>query len=54
MAEEFVRGSDVLGPGAAGGARSGYVERKVQAFYEPGNLRLLLDRVGLLFFQLGF
>ena len=51
---EFVRGVNVLGSAAAGGARGGRIEHKVQAPCEPSDLRLLLNRIGLLIFQIGF
>ena len=42
-----------MGPAAAGACTS-RVEREVQAPCEPSDLRLLLDRVGPLVFQLSF
>ena len=39
---------------AAGAARAGRIEHEVQAPCEPGDLRLLLNRISLLVFQLGF
>ena len=54
VAGELVWGGDVLGSTAAGGAPTGPIEREVQASCEPRDLSLLLIRVGVLVFQLGF
>ena len=52
VAGEPVRGGDVLGSTDAGGARTGRIEREVQVSCEPSDFRFLLNRVGLLVFQL--
>ena len=51
---EFVWGSNVLGSAAAGGARAGRAERQVRASYKPSDVRLLVNRISFLVFQLGF
>ena len=54
VAGELVWGGDVMRSTAAGRARTGCIRCEVQACCEPSDLRLLLNRVGLLVFQIGF